>query len=274
MPSEPPATDLAQLKAKLSETWAAGDYGAVAKPLEESAIEFLSRHPVDPGQRLLDVACGSGQLAIPAARAGAKTTGIDIAQPLIAQAKERAANEELDIRFDVGDVEEMPYGDAEFDMVVSLIGAMFAPRPERAAAEMLRVCRPGGRVVMGNWMPEGFIGRMFKTVGKHAPPPPGMPSPLLWGDAATARDRLRPGAKEIETRETTYRFQYPFGVAEVVEHYRVHFGPIISALGRLDESGRKALLCDLESLWSEANQAQDGTTRVDADILEIVAIRG
>src|SRR5512132_816935 len=139
------------LKARLKATWMSGDYGHFAKYLEPGALEFLSRNPIEPGMRILDVACGAGQISIPAARAGAKVTGIDIATNLIEQARARAQAENLDARFDEGDAELLPYEDASFDIVVSLIGAMFAPRPDLVAAELRRVCRPGGRIIMANW---------------------------------------------------------------------------------------------------------------------------
>jgi SAM-dependent methyltransferase len=175
--------ELEAIKAKQKATWGAGDYGVVAKNLEASALEFLARIPIEPGTRVLDVACGTGQMAFPAAAAGARVTGIDIAPGLIEQARARAESEGAKIRFDEGDAEALPYEDGSFDLVISLIGAMFAPRPELVASELMRVCRPGGRIVMGNWTPEGFIGSFFKAVGKHLPPPSGIRSPLEWGNA-------------------------------------------------------------------------------------------
>lgn len=163
--------EMESLKARLKATWMAGDYGHFAKYLEPGALEFLARLAVAPGTRMLDVGCGAGQIAIPAARAGVRVTGVDIALNSIEQARARALAESLDIRFDEGDAEMLAFDDGSFDLVVSLIGAMFAPRPERVAAELIRVCRPAGRIVMANWTPEGFVGQMFKTIGKHVPPP-------------------------------------------------------------------------------------------------------
>src|ERR687893_2047597 len=161
------APEMGTLKA----TWMSGDYGTFARYLEPSAMEFLGRLRVEPGTEMLDVACGAGQISIPAARAGARVTGVDIATNSIERARSRTQDEGLDARFDEGDAEMLPYGDASFDVVASLFGAMFAPRPERVAAELVRVCRPGGRIVMGNWTPGGFVGRMFKVIGRHVPPP-------------------------------------------------------------------------------------------------------
>lgn len=268
--ASPQPDDIGDLKQKLKTTWSAGDYGLIAKGLEKSAEEFLARVSVAPGERVLDVACGAGQLAIPAARAGAQVIGIDIAENWIAQARERAKAEGLDVRFDIGDAEAMPYEDAEFDIVLSLIGAMFAPRPERVTSELLRVTRPGGRIVMGNWTAEGFVGDFFKTVAKYAPPPP-IPSPLLWGDEATVRERFGSGVSELNFTRSMMHFDYPMQPAEVVEHYLEHFGPTRQAVAKLDRDGREALRGDLEKLWRDANQASDGTTQVDAEILEVVA---
>lgn len=147
--------EMNELKVRLKATWMAGDYGHFAKYLEPSALEFLSDLKVAPGTRILDVAWGASQIAIPAARAGAKVTGIDIAANLIEQARARARTENVQVQFDEGNAEALPYEDGAFDLVVSLIGAIFAPRPERVAAELLRLCRSGGRIVMANWTPEG-----------------------------------------------------------------------------------------------------------------------
>lgn len=265
--------EMGALKSRLKATWTDGDYGVVARDLEPSAEEFLARIPFGPGTRLLDVACGTGQIAFPAARAGARVTGVDIAPNLIEQARSRAATEGMDIRFDEGDAEMLPYEDASFDLVISLIGAMFAPRPDRVTSELVRVCRPGGRIVMGNWTPEGFIGRMLKAVGRHFPPPSLMPSPLQWGDESIVRERLSQGVAELKLTTRLYPFRYPFSPAEVVEFYRRHFGPIKKAFDGLDEAGRAALRFDLERLWEDYSQTSDGSTFVEAEILEVVATR-
>ncbi len=266
--------ELEALKAKLKATWMAGDYGIFAKYLEPGALEFFARLEITPGARVLDVGCGAGQLALPAARAGAIVTGVDIATNLIEQARARAEAEGLVIRFDEGDAEQLPYADATFDIVLSLIGAMFAPRPERVAAEMVRVCRPGGRILMVNWTPSGFVGQMFKTSGKHVPPPAGMPSPVLWGDEATVRERLRDGVRDMQLARRLYPFKYPFAPPEVVEFYRTYYGPTQRAFGALDAQGQAALRRDLEQLWSEHNRATDGATHIESEYLEVIAIRG
>lgn len=267
------APEMESLKARLKATWMAGDYGTFAKYLEPGALEFLERLHVQAGTEMLDVACGAGQISIPAARVGARVTGVDIATNSIEQARARAQEEGLDARFEEGDAEMLPYEDASFDVVVSLIGAMFAPRPDRVAAELVRVCRPGGRIVMGNWTPEGFVGQMFKVIGGHVPPPALMPSPLLWGAESTVRERLSDGVAELTLTKRMYPFYYPFPPSEVVEHFRTYYGPMNRAFDALDEAEGDALRRDLEQLWTEHNSETAGTTRYDSEYLEVDALR-
>jgi 2-polyprenyl-3-methyl-5-hydroxy-6-metoxy-1,4-benzoquinol methylase len=195
------AVQLGSLKGQLKTAWMAGDYGLVAKHLERGADEFLARLALKPGTRLLDVACGNGNLAILAARAGAIVTGVDIATNLLEQGRARAQSEGLAIQFDEGDAEQLPYDDSAFDVVVSMFGAMFAPRPELAAAELVRICRSGGRIAMANWTPAGFAGQMFKTVDEHVPPPH-IPPPSQWGDEAIVRERLHNGIADLQMIKT------------------------------------------------------------------------
>lgn len=265
--------EMQALKARLKAMWMAGDYGHFARYLEPGALAFFPSLQIAPGERVLDVACGAGQLSLPAAQAGAEVVGIDIAPNLIEQARSRAQAEGLDIRFEEGDAEELPYHEASFDLVFSLIGAMFAPRPEQVAAELVRVCRRGGRLVMGNWTPDGFVGKMFKTHGKHVPPPAGMPPPVLWGDEAIVRQRLNGGVAELQLTRRLYPMQYPFPPGDVVEFFRTYYGPSNRAFAALDGDGQARLRDDLERLWSEHNQATDGTTKVEAEYLEVVAVR-
>lgn len=222
---------------------------------------------------LLYVEPGQDQIAIPAARIGVDVTGVDIASNLVEQARARAKAERLDIQFDEGDAEMLPYEDKSFDLVVSLIGAMFAPRPERVASELVRVCRSGGRIVMANWTPEGHVGQMFKTIGKYVPPSPLMVSPLKWGEEATVNERLRHGTTTIICTKRMYPMRYPFSPAKVIEWFMSYFGPTVRALAVLDPVQQMALRYDLEQLWISNNQAEDGSTCVDAEFLEMVALR-
>jgi SAM-dependent methyltransferase len=261
------------LKTRLKATWQSGDYGHFAQYLEPGALEFLARLEAGPGVRMLDVGCGAGQIAIPAAKAGAEVTGIDIASNLIEQARQRAAKENVKVRFEEGDAEELAFPDASFDLVVSLIGAMFAPQPQRVAAELVRVCRPGGRIAMANWTPEGHVGQMFKIIGKHVPPPALMPSPMKWGDEATVRERLGQGTSKLTVTRRLYPMRYPVGPAEVVEFFFSFYGPTLRALATLDPAGQSALREELTQLWSSNNKAKDGTTSVEAEYLDVLALR-
>jgi ubiquinone/menaquinone biosynthesis C-methylase UbiE len=262
------------LKGRLKATWMSGDYGKFATYLEPGALQVLERMQIAPGTKMLDVGCGAGQISIPAARAGVAVTGVDIATNLIEQARARAVAEGLSIQFDEGDAEELPYPDASFDTVVSLIGAMFAPRPERVAAELVRVCRSGGRIIMANWTPTGFVGQMFKVVGKHVPPPVGIPPAVLWGDETTVRERLGESVTDLKmTRQIYPSFQYPFGVPEVVEFFRQYYGPTNRAFAALDSDGQAALRHELEQLWATHNRATDGTTSIEPEYLEVISTR-
>jgi SAM-dependent methyltransferase len=267
--------EMEALKARLKATWMSGDYGHFATYLEPGALEFLSRINIEPGARVLDVACGAGQTAIPLSRAGAKVTGVDISTNLIEQARARAQAENLDARFEEGDAEMLPYEDSSFDIVLSLIGAMFAPRPKLVAAELKRVCRPGGKIIMGNWTPTGFVGQMFKIHGSHVPPPAIMPPPVKWGEEETVRERLKDGISHLKLSRRLYPFLYPFSPSEVVEFFCTYYGPshkAFAALAAHSVEKQIALRRDLEQLWTEHNTATDGTTYIESEYLEVVAI--
>jgi ubiquinone/menaquinone biosynthesis C-methylase UbiE len=265
--------EMESLKARLKVTWMAGDYSLIAKSTESGTEEFINRLALKPGMHLLDVACGSGNVAIAAARIGAVVTGVDIAPNLLEDGRERAKAEGVTVQFDEGDAEQMPYPDAAFDVVVSMFGAMFAPRPELAAAELLRVCRSGGRIAMANWTPAGFAGQILQTVAKHTPPPPGVPPPIQWGDEATVRERLRDGVAELQMTKQICPIEYPFPPSEVVEYFRTYFGPVNRAFAALDEDGQVSLRRDLEQLWSAHNRAKDNSTRIEAEYLEAIVTR-
>jgi ubiquinone/menaquinone biosynthesis C-methylase UbiE len=265
--------DFDQLKIRLKTTWMTGDYDLFSRYLEKDAEQFFRRLGVTPGTRLLDVGCGAGQLALIAARAGAQVIGCDISTNWLEKARDRAAAEGLEITFEEADAESLPYRDAQFDAVISLLGAMFAPRPDRVAAELTRVCRPGGMIAMANWTPGGFIGQMFKTIAKHIAPS-GMPAPVLWGDEATVRDRLREGIADLKCTLRIYHFDYPFSPDAVVEFYRANYGPMSRAFASLDVNGQETLRSELVRLWSAHNNAVGDATKVDAEYLEVVATRG
>ncbi len=249
-----PTTDITPemetLKTKLKATWMAGDFGQIAQAYTPGAAEFIARLHLRSGEKVLDVACGAGSSAIPAARAGAIVTGVDIAPNLVEQARENAKAEGLNCQFDEGDAEALDYADASFDVVVTMFGAMFAPRPERAAEELVRVCRSGGRIAMANWTPTGFVGKTFKLMALYVPPP-NIPLPVLWGDEATVSRRLQDGIAGLALNRRLITFNFPFSPKEVVEHFRTYFGPAQKAFDALEDDKDKqtALRRDLDNLW-------------------------
>jgi ubiquinone/menaquinone biosynthesis C-methylase UbiE len=262
---------LEDLKQRMRATWMAGDFGKIAEYSAHGAQEFVDRLQIQPGIRVLDVACGTGNLAIPAARAGADVTGVDIALNLVEQARRRAAAEGVKAVFDEGDAEQLPYPDAHFDLVMSMFGAMFAPRPERVASELVRVCRPGATIAMANWTPDGFSGEMFRLGSRYVPPPEGIPAPTLWGDETTVRERLAGKVSKIETVKRRLALEYPFPPSEVVQFFLRHFGPVLVAFSKLDEARQAAYIADMEKLFRERNEAAGGDTLVHAEYLEVVA---
>jgi len=268
--------DLGAIKAKMKATWEDGDYAGFAKFMEPGAVEILDAWNIAAGQRLLDVGCGSGQSAIPAARRGLQVTGVDIAENLIGHARKRAETEGIEARFDVGDAEDLPYDEASFDVAISMIGAMFAPRPDRVAAELARVLRPGGKLYMANWTPLSMPAQMFKCVSSVVPPPPGFIPPVLWGDEATVRERLGEDFTEIAlTRRVYPKWQYNFGAADVVELFRTHFGPVKRAFETLYERGQDEFRQQLEAIFADNGKTESGVlTITNGEYLEVVATRG
>lgn len=249
-----------------------GNYDLFSRFMESDAKTFFERLDLPPEARILDVGCGAGQLALIAARAGHKVTGCDIATNWLEKARERATNEGLDVTFEEGDAESLPYDDSQFDAVVSMFGAMFAPQPELVAAELTRVCRNGGLIAMANWTAPGFIGQMFKIIAGHIAPT-GMPSPLLWGDETAVRNRFGSSVSALKTTPLFYRFHYPFTPTVVVEFFRSNYGPMSRAFASLEPDQSEKLRTELVNLWSASNKAIDHTTLVDAEYLEVIAMR-
>lgn len=266
--------EMEALKTKLKATWSAGDFGRIARSYEKGAAEFIERLNLRAGEKVLDVACGTGNTAIPAAQKGALVTGVDIAANLVEQARRRAEAEGLSCQFEEGDAENLLFDDGSFDSVITMFGAMFAPRPDKVAAELARVCRSGGRIAMANWTPTGFAGKMFKLVATFVPPPD-MPPPVLWGDPVTVSERLKNGIADLQFHRRMMNFEFPFPPKEVVGHFRIFFGPVQKAFDALagDDDKQAALRRELENHWTEYNQAADGTTKVDSEYLEVIARR-
>jgi ubiquinone/menaquinone biosynthesis C-methylase UbiE len=272
MSTAAPSPEMETLKTKLKTTWEAGDFSEVAKHIGTAAEEFVERLNIQPGMKVLDVACGSGNLAIPAARKGADVTGLDLAENLVEAAQKRAKAEGLEIKFEQGDAEALPYEDNTFDVVMTMFGAMFAPRPDVTASELIRVCKPGGRIAMANWTPEGHAGQMFKLSGKYLPPP-NMPPPVQWGVPEIVAERFGDKVTDLKTTSRIADMTFEYGPAEVVEHFRRYFGPTVMAFKAIPEENHEAFRSDTEALWAKNNSATDGTTNVKSEYLEVVATK-
>jgi len=263
--------DSAQLKQRIKAAWMAGDFGQIARKLSNGADEFIARLDLGPGMKVLDVACGTGNQALPAARSGAAVTGVDIATNLLAQARQRATQENLSIQFDEGDAEQLPYPDAQFDVVLSMFGAMFGPRPELVASELQRVCRPGGLIAMANWTPDSFVGKSFQINGRHVAPPPGIPAPVLWGREEIVRERF--GSRvDLEMQKRIVLFDLPGSSPEnAVDFFCQYFGPTQMALASLDPVRQGRMREDMIALWTEHNIGDAAHTQIRAEYLEVHA---
>ena len=264
-----------QIKAGMRSSWMAGDFGVIAQTIADCAEHFVGRLAITPGMRALDVACGTGNVTLPLRRRAAEVTGVDIAPNLLEQARSRARSEHLDIIFDEGDAEQLPYPDGSFDLLTSMFGAMFAPRPALVVAECARVLRPGGLLAMANWNPTSFSGQMFAVNARHVPLPAGLPAPVLWGDEATVRARLQPFFGDIQTELIPVNFDLPVSPAAAVDTFLRFFGPSVVAFSRLDRPGQLALTAELEALWQGANIASDPAehTLVPNQYLQVTARR-
>ena len=264
--------DLTELRDKQQKVWSSGDYNRIAA-LTVPVSEHLAEHVgIEPGSRVLDVATGTGHVALAAARRSAVATGIDYVPELLEIARRRAAAEELDIDFAPADAEKLPYGDESFDVVVSAIGVMFSADHARAASELVRVSRHGGRVAVASWTPEGFIGGMLATVGRHVTPPAGAQPPTRWGTEAVVAELLGDDVVDVDSVTATVRQR--FGSAEdFADLFLTYYGPTYSAASRLDDDGRKALRADLVSLAHDFDQGTGSGVVLDWEYRIITATR-
>ncbi len=268
-PAEP---DLAALKVRQQGAWSSGDYAVVGTTLQivgESLCETLD---VRAGQRLLDVAAGNGNVALAAARRWCDVVATDYVPALLERARERAASDRLDIEFREADAEALPFADESFDVVVSSFGVMFTPDQDRAAAELVRVCRRGGRIGLANWTPEGFIGQLFKTIGRHVPPPPGARSPALWGTSARLAELFEPHGASVAAAQRHFVFRYR-SPAHWLEIFRTYYGPMLKAFAALPPAGQVTLEHDLLALIGQFNRSGDRTMVVPSEYLEVVVTR-
>lgn len=266
-----PAPDLAALKVRQQATWASGDYAVIGTSLQIVGETLCEGLDIRSGDSVLDVAAGNGNATLAAARRWCRVTSTDYVPALLEKAKLRAAAEGLDVTFETADAEALPYADASFDVVVSTFGVMFAPNQELAAREMLRVCRPGGKIGMANWTPEGFIGHLFKTIGKHLPPPAGVKPPALWGTEARLKELFGAGGSVAATpRVFAFRYRSP---KHWVDVFRTWYGPVHKAFAALPADQQEVLEADLLALIGRFNRASDGTMVVPSDYLEVVVTR-
>ncbi len=255
------------------QTWSKGDFAMVANIVYNASENLAEALDIVPDERVLDVACGSGNGAISAARRSwGGTVGADYVPSLLERGRERAAAERLEIEFVEADAQDLPFEDAGFDVAMSIFGAMFAPDQEKAASELLRVVKPGGRIGMGNWTPGGAVGTMFKTISKHAPPPAGLDSPLLWGTEERVRELFGDGIADLRVERRISR--QPFRSADhYIEFFRTYFGPTQMAYERVGPDGEQALTDDLRSFLEAANTAGERAMVLEAEYLEVIATR-
>ena len=264
--------DLAAVKQRQQQTWSSADYAAVAARIVPMAEGLAQNAGLRAGDRVLDVATGSGNAALAAARCGCEVTGVDYVPALLERARARAAAEGLEIEFAEGDAENLAFPDASFDAVLSCLGVMFTPDQERAAAELVRVCKPGGTIGLVNWTPAGFIGQLLRTVGKHVPPPAGVRPPPQWGTEERLGELLGDAVSrlDIQRRTFVFRFRSPDDFASF---FRDNYGPVHKAFGALDEPGRERLYDDLTALAREFDQEEGPSVAMPAEYLEVVATR-
>ena len=267
-----PATDLAAVKTRQQAAWSTGDYAVVGTTIQivgESLCEALD---LRSGSKVLDVAAGNGNATLAAARRWCEVTSTDYVPSLLESGRARAQAEGHAIRFQEADAENLPFSDALFDAVMSTFGVMFTPDQDKAASELARVCRPGGRIGLANWTPESFIGQVFKTIGKYIPPAPGVKSPALWGTKARIEELFGKAAKEIRTasRQFTFRYRSP---AHWIEVFRTFYGPMNKTYGALDAGKQAAFTADLMTLMERGNRSGDGTLVLPSEYLEVVIER-
>jgi SAM-dependent methyltransferase len=267
-----PTPDLGALKLRQQGAWSSGDYAVVGSTLQIVGEELCEALDLRAGQRVLDIAAGNGNVSLAAARRWCEVTSTDYVPALLERGKARAMANGLAITFQEADAEALPFADAAFDAVVSTFGVMFTPDQDGAAGEMLRVCRPGGKLGLANWTPQGFIGQMFKTLGQYLPPPAGSRSPALWGTRERLAELFDGGASSItaEPRHFMFRYRSPSHFLDV---FATYYGPVLKALAALDSDRRASLLADLQALIGHLNRADDGTMVVPGEYLEAVVVR-
>lgn len=271
----PPAVampDFKAVKSKQQIAWSSGDYAVVGTTLQIVGEQLAEAMDLRSGQKVLDIAAGNGNATLAAARRWCDVTSTDYVEALLNRGRLRAEAEGLRVAFEKADAEDLPYADGSFDAVLSTFGAMFSPDQSRTAAEMLRVCRSGGRIGLANWTPDGFIGQLFKTIGKHLPPPVGLKSPALWGTWEWMEKAFRPQAAAIAAEPRHFVFRYR-SAQHFLDVFREFYGPMLKAFEALDGNGRKALARDLIELIGRFNKSGDDTMVVPSEYLEAVVTK-
>jgi ubiquinone/menaquinone biosynthesis C-methylase UbiE len=266
---QPGQVDLKALKARQQGAWSSGDYAVVGTTLQIVGEELCEALDVRAGQKVLDVAAGNGNATLAAARRWCEVVSTDYVPSLLERGRIRAAAEGLSVQFKEEDAEALSFGDATFDVVVSTFGVMFTPNQDKAAAELLRVCKSGGKIGLANWTPEGFIGQLFKTLGKYLPPPAGAKSPALWGTPARLTEMFGTSAATIKTEPRNFMFRYR-SPEHFLDIFKTYYGPMLKAFAALDEVNQRGLRNDLLALIGKLNRAHDGTMIVPSEYLEIV----
>jgi ubiquinone/menaquinone biosynthesis C-methylase UbiE len=261
------APDLAAVKTKQQAAWSSGDYAVIGTTLQGVGEALCEALDIRAGQRVLDVAAGNGNATLAAARRWCDVVSTDYVPSLLERGKARAAAEGLDVQFEQADVEKLQFADASFDVVLSTFGVMFTPDQEKAAAEMARVCKRGAKIGMANWTPEGFIGQLFKVMGRYLPPPAGVKPPSLWGTEARLRELFKGGEVKAERRNFVFRYRSP---KHWLQTFRTYYGPMHKAFGALDAAKQASLEQDLLDLVQRMNTATDGTMVLPSEYLEVV----
>src|SRR5215212_9875678 len=267
-----PPFDLTAVKSRQQATWSSGDYAVIGTTLTITGELLCEAVDLRPGQRVLDVAAGNGNATLAAARRWAAVTSTDYVAALLERGRARAAAEGLPVTFQEADAEQLPFAAHSFDVVLSVFGVMFTPKQEQAAQELLRVCRPGGTIGLANWTPDGFIGHVFRTIGKYISPPPGVKPPALWGTEQRLRELFGDEISDLTTNRRLFVFRYR-SAAHWLEVFRTYYGPTLKAFAALDAEGQAGLAHDLTELLQRFNQGGSATLAVPSEYLEVVATR-
>jgi SAM-dependent methyltransferase len=264
--------DYAAIKSKQNAAWSSGDYARIGTTLQIVGERLAEALDLPAGAKVLDVAAGNGNATLAFARRSADVTSTDYVPALLERGRTRAEAEGMAIAFQTADVEDLPFADGAFDTVVSTFGVMFAPNQRRAASEMLRVCRPGGRIGMANWTPDGFIGQLFKTMGRHVPPPAGIGSPAQWGSRPWLAETFGPQASAIAVEEHTFVFRYR-SPEDFLQVFRTYYGPVHKAFLALDPSAQQQLAADILATVARFAAPADGTLRVPSAYAQVIVTK-